>query len=411
MPVNASEALVAGLCQRSFLEPWAYMNPCSRQGKELADAVVVFGSIVILFSVKYSRVDPSLELSQSRNRWEKRAVAKSVKQLFGARRHIARSEEFLVPGDKRTVVLPAADQRRIYLVSISLGGNHLGRFGSLQLKDGFVHVLDDLACIAHFVELDTITDFVEYLAWREALPMPSEPSPTIGEEDYLAAYVLNGKDSSVLLALPKPGDFFRYIEGPAYSERRQADPAGYFWDALILHIWSQLPRFLSHGAKIGSEIVPSPTADAMERVLREMATHTRAERRFLGAATYMLFKEHPESRARVLRSFRGPGYVLMRRESVKSVQKLQEELFGRCAYVQEILMPDRDVLGLASMPELVTLESNVPIILAFLQGSVGGDQFVSQVRDLAKGANWFQELGLYDVDAKYFGLEDGEPHR
>ena len=278
--------------------------------------------------------------------------------------------------------LPTRDK---YTLSPSpLAASSLGRFGSLQCSGGFVHVLDDLACIPHFVELDTITDFVEYLAWREALPKESEPSSDVGEEDYLAVYLSNNRISACAKP-PESGDFIRYFESQEHFEHRQADPPGFFWDALILHIWSQLPRFLSHGGKIGTEVVRAPTAGAMDRILREMATHPRAERRFLGAATYLLFTEDRESRARVLRAPRGPGYVLMRRDSVNNVQKIQEELFGRCVYAQEMMMPDRDVLGLASTPALVALGNNVPIVLTFLQGSVKEDSFGSKVRELGGG--------------------------
>ena len=50
--LTASEALLAELCSRSFLQLWTYPNLFKKPGKELIDLMVVFGNDILLFSDK-----------------------------------------------------------------------------------------------------------------------------------------------------------------------------------------------------------------------------------------------------------------------------------------------------------------------------------------------------------------------
>lgn len=50
--LTASEALLAELCERSFLQLWTYPNLFKKPGKELIDLMVVFGDDILLFSDK-----------------------------------------------------------------------------------------------------------------------------------------------------------------------------------------------------------------------------------------------------------------------------------------------------------------------------------------------------------------------
>ena len=50
--LTLSEALVAGLCERSFLTLWTHPNPVGKNGKELCDCLMVCGDDIVIFSVK-----------------------------------------------------------------------------------------------------------------------------------------------------------------------------------------------------------------------------------------------------------------------------------------------------------------------------------------------------------------------
>ena len=47
-----SEAFLADLCDRTFLDLWSYPNPYKAPGKELCDLLIMCGGDVILFSEK-----------------------------------------------------------------------------------------------------------------------------------------------------------------------------------------------------------------------------------------------------------------------------------------------------------------------------------------------------------------------
>lgn len=81
MPFTPSEALVAELCQRSFLSLWSTANPLGRQAKELCDAIVVCGRDVVLFSVKEIALKETGEVEVDWDRWRRKAVDASAKQL------------------------------------------------------------------------------------------------------------------------------------------------------------------------------------------------------------------------------------------------------------------------------------------------------------------------------------------
>ena len=48
--LNASEQVLAELCEKSFLKLWTYPNLFRKPAKELTDLLVVFGNDVIIFS-------------------------------------------------------------------------------------------------------------------------------------------------------------------------------------------------------------------------------------------------------------------------------------------------------------------------------------------------------------------------
>ncbi len=46
---NATEKLVANLCDNTFLKLWSYPNPYNGKGQELCDVLVVFENKVFIF--------------------------------------------------------------------------------------------------------------------------------------------------------------------------------------------------------------------------------------------------------------------------------------------------------------------------------------------------------------------------
>ena len=85
-----SERFLYSLCRRSFLRLWTFSNPYRDQGggKEICDALIVFGNTLVLFSDKSSKFPDHPVSLVAWNRWKRRAIDDSVDQLKGAARWI-----------------------------------------------------------------------------------------------------------------------------------------------------------------------------------------------------------------------------------------------------------------------------------------------------------------------------------
>ena len=81
MSLTPSEALVAELCRGSFLTLWSEPNPVAKPGKELCDLLVVCSPDVVIFSVKEVGLTESEDPRVGWERWRRRAIEASVKQI------------------------------------------------------------------------------------------------------------------------------------------------------------------------------------------------------------------------------------------------------------------------------------------------------------------------------------------
>ncbi|PWB41502.1 MAG: hypothetical protein C3F19_05750 [Rhodocyclales bacterium] len=314
------------LCRKSFLSLWAHANLHTAQdmrqrkgsAKEFADVLVVFGNDVIIFSDKHIEFQQDQDLEIAWPRWFRRAIVDSAKQLHGALSWLRRFPDrvFLDASCKRPlpVALPSTDVARYHLVAVTRGSREAclklfpNSFGTLQIDTSivgdahgrqpftigvldrsrnFVHVLDEFSLEVVMNELDTITDFVQYLNARESfLSSTAVVVRTAGEEQLIAAYILNGGGSKHPFipdaAGPKmPGlvifDESHYpslIKHPEYQEKRRQDKISHAWDDLI-------ERFIRLGdPKLVHPGFEQPNHET-EKALRIMAAEPRFRRHLL----------------------------------------------------------------------------------------------------------------------------------
>jgi hypothetical protein len=161
--------------------------------KELCDCLIVCGEHVIIISVKENQYWDTGDATGWK-RWTSSAVDKSVQQIWGAERWL-RSADTFQREDRREITLPPREERKFHRIAVSLGSRgqvplEWGTFGN-----GFVHLFDEGSLVAAFGELDTITDFVEYLSAVESLS-ENGVEPIFdggGAEDLLALYRYNEK--------------------------------------------------------------------------------------------------------------------------------------------------------------------------------------------------------------------------
>ncbi|WP_432239570.1 hypothetical protein [Herbaspirillum robiniae] len=326
--VNESERILTALCRKSFLRLWSQTNVYTDEGfkdgkgatKELCDALIIFGNDVIIFSDKHITFQTEKALKVAWARWYKRAVFESIKQLHGAKGWLQRFPEraYLDPQCTRRlpVAMPAGQDARFHLVAVTRGSRdvaiaNIGGLGSFLIntlvtgrgheerpftigqplpEKHFVHVFDEVSIELVMQELDTASDFVEYLRKREAL-LGSKMSDVLapGEEELLAAYLINmNEDESEHVFLPPidvdeapdtytfGGDHFSHLNSePAYLRKKQADLISYqVWDKLIDNLIRYGdPTFLVKGL--------DQSLSETERGLRLLASESRFRRRIL----------------------------------------------------------------------------------------------------------------------------------
>lgn len=343
--INRSEKFVYHVCRQSFLSLWSFANPKNnKKNKELCDILVVCEPDVVIFSVKEISVTATGDRSTDWTRWRKRAIEKSVEQIYGGERFIRKMSHVVRSDNHKGLAFPPPLQRRIHRVAVSLGGDgkmpiQFGDFGK-----GFVHVLDNISFQIIMGELDTITDFVRYLASKEEL-YQSGIKTTFqgGEEDQLAFYLHHGK------GFPKNFDaifiddnlWSGFISKPEYSAKKKADDDSYIWDRIV----ETIAEDILHG-----HLEFGPNLSESEIAIRVMAREDRFSRRILGKS----FKEFYELarqkkiRSRIVLGMSNVTYVFLAMRYGEDRKFRVAELGGRC-YVARGLHQDRTtVIGLAT---------------------------------------------------------------
>lgn len=329
-----AERYLAQLADRSFLNLWSYPSPHRDQmvgadGKEICDLLVVCGDHILIFSEKtYKWPDADSEIAWSR--WYRKAIAKSADQIRGAERWIAQFPDriFLDPACKKPFPLeiPPVDRRKVHGIIVAGGAGRAckeyfrGGRGSLAINPGivgdahhdrdrtkvepfwigdvdpngsFIHVLDDGSLDIIMRELDTITDFTDYLEKKANFIRSGRLAVAHGEEDLLAYYAIRINERGEH-DFTHPDDrpwrdgesvaidgshYISHINDPRYLAKKRADKISYVWDRLI-------ESFTKHMLD-GTSLAPDWQGYDLkksEKSVREMALEGRFERRSHGEA-------------------------------------------------------------------------------------------------------------------------------
>jgi len=333
-----SEKYLAQLCEETFLSLWSHPNLFRARNKELADLIVIFGNDVLIFSDKCCRF-PTGELKLAWQRWYRRAVRSSAKQLRRAAAWVRKhpGQIFLDARCEVAFPLPFPSRPRLHLIAVAVGAAEACRrehggsgslivssdisevpFHTCDLDPGadFVHVLDDVALDCLIRELDTVSDFLAYLSAREAFIRSGRFFGASGEEDLVGCYLSRvdddgnhafvfGGDERVILG---EGFYSRLVGSDEYARRKEADEISYLWDGLIEHV---AQNAMAGALVVGAE---QPLA-AHEEGLRIMAAEPRVARRGLAKCvrTVGTYRLDQTMFARFIEGDADrPGYLLMR---------------------------------------------------------------------------------------------------
>ena len=342
--LNAAEAFVQQLCHQTFLSVWCIANPRGKEaGKELCDLLVVCDPDVIIISVKDVEYKQTPEEKTGMDRWTARAVKSSIDQIYGAERALRRMDRVIGRDGTTWLPLPPSERIRLHRLAVAFGSKDEIPIADGDAGKGFVHVLDERALVTLMTELNTVTDFVDFLRRTEVF-LEKTQVVTPGLEQLLALYLHRGRaypEGHDLLILSE--DMWSGLSArDEFRRRKEADEASYFWDALIQMIAADHDPDLTetHG-------VTGDAHSPVESVVRLMAREDRFARRLL-AKGFQEFHKGGGVRARLLQSPSGVVYVFLVRPHGYDRTARRNELLARMFIARGMHKNASNVVGIAT---------------------------------------------------------------
>lgn len=261
---KAAEQLVQELALKTFLTDWCYMNPTLPDSKELCDLLVVFDEIAIIWQIKDLKLDKHGKNKEAE-------VRKNLRQLSGARRKLLELKtpiELSNPRRTKETFNPSSI-KEVYLISALLGEEEDVFAFAESVKNYTVHVFNRAFTQITLNELDTISDFTNYIRAKESLIKRAKEIVILGgEEELLAFYLMNNRSFESLdeadTIMIDQGYWKLLQDRPEYKAKKKQDEISYIWDSIINR---------AHEGSIESI--------EYEKVARELARPNRFQRRHL----------------------------------------------------------------------------------------------------------------------------------
>ena len=257
-----AEKILHHLAKNTFLTDWCYLNPKLPNKKELCDLLVVYDEIAIIWQIKNLKLDKQGKYDQSE-------LEKNLRQLSGTRRQLFDLKTLIElenPFRGKEIFNPKII-KEIYLISVLFGkGEEMFSFVE-EIKKYKVHVFNKDFSQVVLNELDTITDFVEYLREKETFLKKNKSLLIVGgEKELLAFYLINNRsfnrfDNADYIAIEE-GSWEHLQSRPEYQAKKKEDKISYLWDGIISRAHESL-------------------STEYELVARELARPNRVQRRLL----------------------------------------------------------------------------------------------------------------------------------
>jgi hypothetical protein len=327
-----AEAIVHNLATKTFLTDWCYPNPKKPDGKELCDLLVVFDDTAIIWQIKDLKVDKS-------GGYKKAEVEKNLHQLSGARRHMF---DLKVPirleNPRRGNELFDPDKiKTIHLISV-LMGESAEPFPFVQVvKDRLIHVFTRGFADLALSELDTVSDFCEYLRKKEAIDKSKRIVVEGGEENLLAKYLENLRSFSWLdnydMIVFDDTCWNALTRNPQFLARKLEDEVSYGWDSVI-------------------DRAHDGTSDHYERLARELARPDRFTRRVISKSFLEAYIEYMEKKPPIFRrmsAFGDTTYCFLLMEDGEGLRERRKAMLACMCFVARGIPPmNKRVIGVAT---------------------------------------------------------------
>ena len=354
-PVDGTlaEDFIANLCEKGFFKLWTHPNPTGKNDKELCDCLIVFKNLVIIVSVKHCSYRKSKDLENyevKRQRWEKKAVDKSIQQIKGAQRWLDKVDEFK-RSDGRIVKLPLKKERKYYRIGIAMGADRkfLSSCLGYRLQDDS-YIFDGISTNIIFNHLDTISDFIDFLkALKNDLKNKKIIFQGGGLEDLLAIYL---QDNFSFKKLRDKNYIFiddtvwrSFVDSTEYKNWQNKNEESKYWDILI---WKYIEDFLTNGiTEIGSN--KSVKDDFF---LTEIACYPREARINLANVFYDLRENGKLAQARffIFTEYDPTKAIVFLLGSSSQREKRKQDLIYRCTVILQKLKFVKYVIGIAIDP-------------------------------------------------------------
>lgn len=321
IPVNTTEKNLSDLCDLAFLKLWSFPNPYKEPGKELCDVLVVFDNNIIIFSVKNIKYNENKGLA-GWQRWKRKAIDESITQINGAEKWIKNHPDQIYLNKNCNTIIPINSKKKfkIYRIVVVHGisdsianipGNTSGSLG-IKYSDNndfedvqyFVelpkfpiyHILDSANLEILLKELDTITDFLNYLKEKEKVIKLSNIITYAGEENVMGQYLRNIeyktgkhyilKDENKNLIVDFENMIWKNFSNSfEYKEKKTLDKVSYLWDEYL----KQLCEYSLTGELTGNIDVFQESSP-----IKEMAKESRFYRRILSDGIIQSVDYFPE---------------------------------------------------------------------------------------------------------------------
>jgi len=256
-----AERVVHDLALKTFLTDWCYMNPILPSGKELCDLLVIFDEVAFIWQIKDLKLDEE-------GRYKESEVNKNLRQLSGAHRQLFNLKTPIELENPRRAkeLFDSQAIKEVYLISVLFGkGEEVFSFIE-RAKTYTIHAFTRDFTQIILDELDTISDFKNYICAKESLLKQDKQIIIVGgEEELLALYLMNNRNFDRLddatHVMIDQGSWKRFQSSQEYQAKKEQDRISYIWDSII------------NRAHEGSS--------EYERVARELTRPNRFERRYL----------------------------------------------------------------------------------------------------------------------------------
>jgi len=335
--MTPSETFVSELCEKSFLPFWSFPNPLQKKNKELCDVLIVCNNNIIIISIKDIKISGHSDQQIQYERWQKKAIRSSIDQIYGAERFLLGATAITLNDSKTQIVLPPKVSRRIYRIAIAFGGEQRFPLETGDFGQGFVHVFDEESTSTVFDELDTITDFVNYLNAKERF-LGDKRIMVPSEVDFLALYIdtsLEFDFNPDTVVLDK-GLWTDYQKSSAYRQWRKEIKISYIWDEIV----SQL-----HNIHI-LENNKTNLRSELEKAMRLITLEPRMNRMELGITLTDAIQK--KVKGRMIKALPGSNhsYVFMPLSS-KNWEQKEKELQLRCMVARFENPEATEVIGIS----------------------------------------------------------------